>query len=195
MNSADLHSDASNAVAEAAFQRAKQFHQATFEHKKAESWLSESSTISDVLRILETSHHRYEAKKSSRSKVVTYAGSWWKIAASRISHYGQVVDTFVSSNPEYAALVWGALRFLLQVCTQLDMILDRISAHNIAPSGDAESRRIVVQDSSGAGGDRICAARGRLHSFQAISNRKDQRHAGPSIRPDHRVLHTSDKMV
>jgi len=35
--------------------------------------------------------------------------------SSLIKPYFKVADIFVSSNPEYAALVWGALRLVLQV--------------------------------------------------------------------------------
>lgn len=30
-------------------------------------------------------------------------------------HYSKVIDTLVSSKPEYAALVWGGIRFLCTV--------------------------------------------------------------------------------
>lgn len=71
--------------------------------------------MSDVLTILYESQKRYDRKVASKSKKVKTVRRWWKVAASRINHYSQIVDTFVSSHPEYAALVWGALKFLFQV--------------------------------------------------------------------------------
>jgi len=39
--------------------------------------------------------------------------------ASRLTPFFEIVDIFVSSNPEYAALAWGAIRlvFLVGVCS------------------------------------------------------------------------------
>lgn len=71
--------------------------------------------MSDVLAVLQESQNRYDKKVASKSKKLKAVGRWWKVAASRINHYSQVVDTLVSSNPEYAALVWGAFKFLFQV--------------------------------------------------------------------------------
>lgn len=34
--------------------------------------------------------------------------------------YFKVVDTFVSSHPEWAAIAWGAIRLLFQVCNALN---------------------------------------------------------------------------
>jgi hypothetical protein len=36
--------------------------------------------------------------------------------ATTLQPYFKVVDTFVSSSPEIAALVWGTLRFIFTVC-------------------------------------------------------------------------------
>lgn len=98
------------------FIRAKQFHEAAFKGRYArDSWFSKTSSMSDVLAVLHESQNRYDKKIASKSKKVKAVGRWWKVAASRINHYGQVVDTFVSTHPEYAALVWGAFKFLFQV--------------------------------------------------------------------------------
>lgn len=72
----------------------------------------------DVLAVLDESQNRYDKKVASKSKKAKTVGTWWKDAASRINHYSQVVDTFVSSHPEYAAFVWGAFKFLFQVILQ-----------------------------------------------------------------------------
>lgn len=74
--------------------------------------------MSDVLAVLQESQNRHDKKGASKSKKVKAVGRWWKVAASRIHHYNQVIDTLVSSNPEYAALVWGAFRFLFQASLQ-----------------------------------------------------------------------------
>lgn len=111
--------DSPTETVQRAFLRAKQFHEVALQGRNAgESWFSKASSMSDVLAVLHESQNRYDTKVASRSKKAKAAGRWWKIAVSRINHYSQVVDTLVSSHPEYAALVWGALRFLFQVSLQ-----------------------------------------------------------------------------
>jgi hypothetical protein len=34
-----------------------------------------------------------------------------------VQRYFSVVDTFVSAKPEVAALIWGGIRFLIEVCS------------------------------------------------------------------------------
>lgn len=115
----EYNRDTPTKTIQTAFLHAKQFHEAAFKGRNAsESWFSKTSTMSDVLAVLCESQNRYDQKVASKSKKVKTVGRWWRVAASRINHYSQVVDTLVSANPEYAALVWGAFKFLFQVSLQ-----------------------------------------------------------------------------
>lgn len=44
--------------------------------------------------------------------------------SARLNPFFATIDTFVSSNPEYAALVWGFLKFVLQVRLRLCVSAD-----------------------------------------------------------------------
>ncbi|KAK4208742.1 hypothetical protein QBC37DRAFT_296066 [Rhypophila decipiens] len=68
--------------------------------------------MSDVIQVLQAAQNKYGAKKAGRGRLLATATSWWQVASSRLMHYEKVIDTIVSSNPEYAAIVWGAFKFL-----------------------------------------------------------------------------------
>lgn len=72
--------------------------------------------MSDVIQVLQEAQKRYGAKKAGRARFLATATSWWQVASSRLMHYEKVIDTIVSSNPEYSAIVWGAFKFLFTVC-------------------------------------------------------------------------------
>jgi hypothetical protein len=71
--------------------------------------------MQDVLDVLEASQSKYQSRNAKRWKPVATAVTWWKQLSFRLMQYETVVDSFVSSNPEYAALVWGAMKFLFKV--------------------------------------------------------------------------------
>ena len=52
--------------------------------------------------------------------------------AGRLTPYFETVNTLVSSNPQYAALVWGTLRFLFTVSelSGLDRKVHTLTAHS-----------------------------------------------------------------
>jgi hypothetical protein len=70
--------------------------------------------MQDVLDVLEASQTKYQSRSAKRWKPVATAVTWWKQLSSRMMQYETVIDSFVSSNPEYAALVWGAMKFLFK---------------------------------------------------------------------------------
>lgn len=102
-------------ITKTAFERGREFHQAMFKKKRGDNWLSSVAAPSDIISLLEKSQQKYEKKLASRSKKLKEAVNWWMVASSRVQHYNQVISTVISSNPEYAAIVWGALGFLFQV--------------------------------------------------------------------------------
>ncbi|KAM7213549.1 hypothetical protein V8F06_011046 [Rhypophila decipiens] len=71
--------------------------------------------MSDVIQVLQEAQTQYGEKKAGRGRLLATATSWWQVASSRLMHYEKVIDTIVSSNPEYAAIVWGAFKFLFTV--------------------------------------------------------------------------------
>ena len=89
----------------------------------------------DVLAILEESQSRYHSKTARRSKPVAAAVSWWKRASAKMIQYETVIDTLVSSNPEYAALVWGAMKFLFKATLNHEELSSKI-AQAFAEVGD-----------------------------------------------------------
>ncbi|KAK4185153.1 hypothetical protein QBC35DRAFT_504382 [Podospora australis] len=99
-------------IVEKAYRQAVDFHQSRFSPKEKNTWLSQKSSIQDVMRVLAESHDRSEAKKEKRRKQAAKLGSWWKTLSSRMLQYEKVVDTFVSSHAEYTAIIWGAMKFL-----------------------------------------------------------------------------------
>ena len=68
-----------------------------------------------MLNVLAEAQNKYTEKKLSRRKSSVIMASWWKAVSSKMMQYEKVVDTLVSSHPEYSALVWGAMRFLFTV--------------------------------------------------------------------------------
>jgi hypothetical protein len=65
-----------------------------------------SEDLLDGLRKL-SSLAKHRNKESFLSRISDFAAS--------LQPYLNIVDIMVSSNPQYTALVWGALRFVFQV--------------------------------------------------------------------------------
>jgi hypothetical protein len=65
----------------------------------------------EALRQLQT--HAKQRQKKRISQSINRVG---KVVQS-LEQYFKAVDIIIQSNPEYAALVWGAMRFLLQAST------------------------------------------------------------------------------
>ena len=67
-------------------------------------------TLEELLGVVANVSKKYEAKKEA-SVVRNYV-----LAFSRkVMVYSEVVDVFVSSHPEYAALVWGTMKVFFLV--------------------------------------------------------------------------------
>ena len=74
--------------------------------------------MDDVIATIQAAETKYAVKRANRSMVYTTMASWWTKSISRINNFAGVVDMFVSSNPEYTALVWGTMKFLFAVIDQ-----------------------------------------------------------------------------
>ena len=73
-------------------------------------WLSDKNTIQDVQQAIQKARTEYESK-AKRSKV----REWLKRCATRIVYYGNIMDVMIQGFPDYASLVWGAMKFLFVV--------------------------------------------------------------------------------
>lgn len=56
-----------------------------------------------------------DAKGVWEKRTNSKARKWLSRCAERIMHYGKVMDTLANYNPEYCALAWGTMKFLLMV--------------------------------------------------------------------------------
>ena len=75
-----------------------------------------SNSIENVRAALVDAHSRYEAvRKDSKAK------KWLVKLAERIHFYGGVLDVFAQHHPEYVALAWGSIKFLLTVIPILNV--------------------------------------------------------------------------
>ncbi len=83
--------------------------------KEAPHWLATTSSLNDVVEAIRSAESKYTAKQESHSKVRSMVSSWWSTAAVKIVHFRDIIDTLVSSNPEYVALAWGTIKFLFMV--------------------------------------------------------------------------------
>jgi hypothetical protein len=67
--------------------------------------------------MVETAKRDYEEK--SKEHKHTGMRRLLEKLSSRIMYYGKVMDSLAQHHPEYVALVWGAMKFVLTVCYDL----------------------------------------------------------------------------
>ncbi|KAH8897671.1 hypothetical protein GQ53DRAFT_837507 [Thozetella sp. PMI_491] len=120
--------------------------QSSARKKDTPPWLAQADSIESVLEAVRSAETKYTAKQDGRSKLHSTVGSWWTKAVSKIVNFQDIVDTFVSSNPEYAALVWGSMKFLFMVTLNHRELSSNV-AEAFASVGDAlpEANFLVQQ--------------------------------------------------
>jgi len=64
------------------------------------------------LEVVEDAKLEYSTKHGRMNEK---ARKWVNVLASRVTHYGAVLDTLAQHHPEYVALAWGAIKFILMV--------------------------------------------------------------------------------
>ncbi|KAI4658936.1 uncharacterized protein J4E79_006696 [Alternaria viburni] len=69
------------------------------------------ASIKDVFSVVENAKKDYE-DKSKQDKHAEMRQSLERLSA-RIMYYGKIMDTLAQHHPEYVALVWGAMKFVL----------------------------------------------------------------------------------
>jgi hypothetical protein len=66
-------------------------------------------SLKAVLDVVEEARAKYDNHKQSKAR------KWLARLCSRISLYGLALDMLAQHHPEYVALAWGTMKFLIQV--------------------------------------------------------------------------------
>ena len=69
----------------------------------------------DVEKIVEKAKREYESKGQKRRPVLKWLGKLSLV----IRHYSKALDMLAQHHPEYLALAWGSIKFVLTVRTLL----------------------------------------------------------------------------
>ena len=86
--------------------------------------------MGDVISAVETAQAEYEARHKRKGKLGEWKGKtrdYLMAFSKRVAYYGPIMDTLVSSNPEYAALAWGAMKFLFIVSPASFLPVDAVT--------------------------------------------------------------------
>lgn len=155
-----------------AYHQALQFHQDEFGPSDEATWLKEKSTLSDVTAILAQAEEKYAASKAKKPKLLAHFTSWWQAASSSLMRYEKVIDTFVSSHPEYSALLWGAMKFLFTVRFSSNSYLDVFNSmiNNMIPLDYLQLSANVSRDCEVLCKDRAGTARNQFHRIYTLSH-------------------------
>ncbi|KAH6976199.1 hypothetical protein BKA56DRAFT_589199 [Ilyonectria sp. MPI-CAGE-AT-0026] len=84
-------------------------------HKNDLASFFKSSSMEDVLAHVQKTERQHVTKKAGKSRVSAVLGSGWTTTVSKINTFSGVIDVLVSTHPEYAAPVWGTIKFLFTV--------------------------------------------------------------------------------
>lgn len=76
-----------------------------------EQWLSGKPSMNAVYDAARDAQKHYAASEGGNCR----SDSWPARLPEQIMHYSSVIDIFVQSHPEYSALAWGAIKFVLIV--------------------------------------------------------------------------------
>ncbi len=70
----------------------------------------QASCMEDVQSAVADAKARYDTGRQNNN-----VGMWLSKLSTRISYYGNIMDVLVQHHPQYAALAWGAMKFLFVV--------------------------------------------------------------------------------
>ncbi|KIX01973.1 uncharacterized protein Z518_07912 [Rhinocladiella mackenziei CBS 650.93] len=111
-------------ILQQAFENAVALFSRDLTHDEAKrEWIAKRASIHDVRSIAELARTRYEEAKCRRFKVQ----KWILELPARIIHYSPVLDTISQAHPEYAALAWGAMKFVLMSVLEHENYFSRIA--------------------------------------------------------------------
>ena len=98
-------------LAEQAFRDAQAFFSSNLSKDPRKAELARSATsLQDVQNLVRESFAKYsDEHKHPRTR------KWLQRVLSKVHHYSNVMDVLVQHHPEYVALAWGAMKFILVV--------------------------------------------------------------------------------
>lgn len=100
--------------AKAAFQEAKKLFTVDLIPDGSKPMVGKNVTsMDDILQTVDGARKDYEISRSNgklKQKLTKFAGL--------LHHYGTIIEVFSQHHPEYVALAWGAMKFLLVVGSQ-----------------------------------------------------------------------------
>jgi hypothetical protein len=96
-----------------AFKDAKRKFESDFtqDHEKVQ-FASSKNTLEDVQDAVSESMAKYHSQRKGSK-----ARKWLERLSLRIHFYGTILNVLAQHHPEYTALAWGSIRFLIVVCT------------------------------------------------------------------------------
>ncbi|KPM35025.1 hypothetical protein AK830_g11550 [Neonectria ditissima] len=105
--------DDSSKVIRLAYEKAMLFHQEQSKSRRKAHLTSffESTSIDDVLSHVRQVEQHHVTAKEGKNRVSKSISSGWTTTVSRINAFSSAIDVLVSSHPEYAAPVWGTIKF------------------------------------------------------------------------------------
>jgi hypothetical protein len=68
------------------------------------------SSIEDIFALIRETKASYELRKEKRGTL-----KWLSRLSGTVMHYSQVMDMLSQQHPEYVALIWGSMKFVLMV--------------------------------------------------------------------------------
>ncbi|KIW32722.1 uncharacterized protein PV07_04250 [Cladophialophora immunda] len=97
-------------IVEQAFQEAVQYFCNELTQDEVEQrWIAQRTSIGDVLAVVKEAETKYLTSKSNHGNFRRFLAH----LPERLLHYSGVIDVFVQAHPEYSALAWGAVKFVL----------------------------------------------------------------------------------
>jgi hypothetical protein len=99
-------------IAQEAYEEARQFLTRELGHGSSFQQIIEHNTsLDEVQSIVESAKHRYSTAVEKRKVVF----QWLRKVSQRLLYYGTVLDMLSQHHPEYMALAWGSVKFILMV--------------------------------------------------------------------------------
>jgi hypothetical protein len=99
-------------IAHEAYKKAVEYFTEEFAgNEDVRGFLAGSTSIADVQKIVNKAKAEYEAKGQKRRAVLR----WLSKLSLGIRYYSQALDMLAQHHPEYVALAWGAIKFVLTV--------------------------------------------------------------------------------
>ncbi|CAM1509858.1 Fc.00g001930.m01.CDS01 [Cosmosporella sp. VM-42] len=116
-------------ILKAAYEKALASHQELNKGRRKDEFILFYGPLSmeAILKEIATAEERYAAKKDGRWRLTKAVNSGWTTTVTKINVFGSVIDTLVSTHPEYAAPVWGTIKFLFLATLQHQELASKIS--------------------------------------------------------------------